>query len=351
MNIESIKDYLKKIPEKGGMPKKGAVVCVGLMLAGTMIGFSAHHAKLENQYEQAIELTCNEQYDEALTLLEQLGDYEDSESLREFIAINQDFSIEDKDSYIDVLAKLEDMDFSDDAELEDHFETFEQKVESLQQQYEKDQEQAQRITLKISNIAGGDLTALTLDDESSVTEARKLYDKGNESVRELVYNYSKLLKAEQAMEKLVEHRDLCMEKAKPAVDAITAIGDVTLDSKDSITNARTIYDGLSSEEYKKYVTNYETLVSAEKKYSELEQEEIRKQKEAEQAAQRQQQEEQQQQQQNSYSDYSSATVYWVANGSVYHCTSSCPTLARSKHIYSGTVSQSGKPRPCKVCYH
>jgi len=265
MNIESIKDYFKKIPEKGGLPRKGAVVCVGLMLAGTIIGFSAHHAKLENQYEQAIELTCNEQYDEALTLLEQLGDYEDSESLQEFIAVKQDFSIEDKDSYIDVLAKLDDMDFSDDAELEDHFETFEQKVESLQQQYEKDQEQAQKITLKISNIAGGDLTTLTLDDESSITEARNLYAQGSESVRELVYNYSKLLKAEQAMEKLVEHRALCMEQAKPAVDAITAIGDVTLDSKDSITNARTIYDGLSSEEYKKYVTNYETLVFAEKK--------------------------------------------------------------------------------------
>lgn len=45
----------------------------------------------------------------------------------------------------------------------------------------------------------------------------------------------------------------------------------------------------------------------------------------------------------------SATVFWVAGGEVYHSTSSCPTLARSTKIYSGTIAESGKSRACKVC--
>lgn len=46
----------------------------------------------------------------------------------------------------------------------------------------------------------------------------------------------------------------------------------------------------------------------------------------------------------------SATVYWVPNGEVYHRTSNCPTLSRSRTIYSGSKSNCPKPRPCKVCY-
>lgn len=46
----------------------------------------------------------------------------------------------------------------------------------------------------------------------------------------------------------------------------------------------------------------------------------------------------------------SGTVYWVASGEVYHSTRDCSTLKRSKTIYSGSISQSGKSRPCKVCH-
>lgn len=44
------------------------------------------------------------------------------------------------------------------------------------------------------------------------------------------------------------------------------------------------------------------------------------------------------------------TVYWTPNGEVYHSTSSCRTLSRSKTIYSGTLSECPKSRGCKVCY-
>lgn len=45
----------------------------------------------------------------------------------------------------------------------------------------------------------------------------------------------------------------------------------------------------------------------------------------------------------------SGTVYWTPGGSVYHYSRSCPTLSRSRTIYSGTPSESGKSRGCKVC--
>lgn len=44
------------------------------------------------------------------------------------------------------------------------------------------------------------------------------------------------------------------------------------------------------------------------------------------------------------------TVYWTPGGSVYHSTSNCPTLSRSKVIYKGSVSVCPKSRPCKVCF-
>lgn len=46
------------------------------------------------------------------------------------------------------------------------------------------------------------------------------------------------------------------------------------------------------------------------------------------------------------------TVYWVANGEVWHLTESCPSLSRSKNIKSGSVSEAmaaGKARVCKRC--
>lgn len=47
---------------------------------------------------------------------------------------------------------------------------------------------------------------------------------------------------------------------------------------------------------------------------------------------------------------SGGTVYWTPNGSVYHKSRNCPSLSRSKTVYSGSISDSGKDRACKVCW-
>ena len=42
-------------------------------------------------------------------------------------------------------------------------------------------------------------------------------------------------------------------------------------------------------------------------------------------------------------------VYWTPNGDCYHSTKSCPSLSRSKIIYSGTIEESGKTNACERC--
>lgn len=44
------------------------------------------------------------------------------------------------------------------------------------------------------------------------------------------------------------------------------------------------------------------------------------------------------------------TVYWTPYGKVYHSTKDCPTLSRSRTIYSGPISECPKSRGCYVCY-
>lgn len=43
------------------------------------------------------------------------------------------------------------------------------------------------------------------------------------------------------------------------------------------------------------------------------------------------------------------TYYWTPSGSKYHSTKDCPSLARSKTIYSGTTPPSGRDK-CKNCF-
>lgn len=62
---------------------------------------------------------------------------------------------------------------------------------------------------------------------------------------------------------------------KTVINLIDRIGDVTLDSKTAIDTARKAYDALS-EENKEKITNYDKLVAAEKKLSELEIEHVEK---------------------------------------------------------------------------
>lgn len=114
----------------------------------------------------------------------------------------------------------------------------------------------------------GDVT-LTDDCQAAIDAARKAYDALTDAQKALVSKLDILTDAEA---KLAQLKEEAADKA--AVDdviaKIDAIGKVKLDkdSKAKITAARAAYDALD-DELKAQVTNYNTLLAAEKRYQQL----------------------------------------------------------------------------------
>ena len=112
----------------------------------------------------------------------------------------------------------------------------------------------------------GDVT-LTDDCKAKIDAARKAYDALTDAQKALVSKLDILTDAEA---KLAQLKKEAADKA--AVDdviaKIDAIGEVTKDSGSSIKAARKAYDALSDAQ-KELVTNYQTLLDAEKSYKKL----------------------------------------------------------------------------------
>ena len=136
------------------------------------------------------------------------------------------------------------------------------------------------------------LGKVTLDKETQVKEIRKMYDALSKEEQEKVTNIDVLTKAEnqivilEAEDKIANAQDeKSYEEAKAAFDALTneqkaqlkdagafeaayvsnrieQIGEVSLENKEVVEEARKAYEALSKADKKK-VTNYQTLVNAE----------------------------------------------------------------------------------------
>lgn len=136
------------------------------------------------------------------------------------------------------------------------------------------------------------LGKVTLDKEAQVKEIRKMYDALSKEEQEKVSNADVLTKAENSLvileteAKIADAQDeKSYEEAKAAFDALTdeqkaqlkdagafeaayvsnrieQIGEVSLENKEAVEEARKAYDALSKADKKK-VTNYQTLVNAE----------------------------------------------------------------------------------------
>lgn len=118
---------------------------------------------------------------------------------------------------------------------------------------------------------------VTLDKRGVVEAARAAYDTLTDDQKALVTNYSDLTAAEGRIAELVkeaadkaeadkaeqERQEALKAKAQPVVDAIAAIGEVTLDSEEAITAARSAYEALEAD-VKVKVMNLSDLVIAEK---------------------------------------------------------------------------------------
>ena len=103
------------------------------------------------------------------------------------------------------------------------------------------------------------LDDITLNSEKAIEEAKKAYNLLTDEQKEQIKNADAIKTAEEKLSKL---------QVENAESKISAIGDVTLDSKDAIKDARDTYDALTDDQ-KKQVTNYDVLQKAESELSDL----------------------------------------------------------------------------------
>ena len=109
------------------------------------------------------------------------------------------------------------------------------------------------------------LDDITLNSEKAIEEAKKAYNLLTDEQKEQIKNADAIKTAEEKLSKL---------QVENAESKISAIGDVTLDSKDAIKDARDTYDALTDDQ-KKQVTNYDVLETAEAKLSDLQVENVK----------------------------------------------------------------------------
>ena len=116
-----------------------------------------------------------------------------------------------------------------------------------------DMEAADFVEEKIAAIG-----IVTLDSKEQIEIARKAYDALTDAQKAFVENYDVLLVAEMQFSCILKDK----EAADAVIEKINEIGTVTIHSGTVITEARTAYDTLTDEQ-KKYVENYKTLIDAE----------------------------------------------------------------------------------------
>lgn len=114
---------------------------------------------------------------------------------------------------------------------------------------------------------------VSLTDKAKVESIREAYDKLIDNQKKLVTNYGILINAEATI-KAFEYYETAAKKDQAAANEIINLinvipTDVTLDDKATVEAARKAYNTLTDNQ-KKIVTNYNTLINAEIKIAELE---------------------------------------------------------------------------------
>lgn len=105
---------------------------------------------------------------------------------------------------------------------------------------------------------------LTIADRDAVKAAQAAYGALSAEQKEYL-TFAQIAKIEALSKRMAE---IEKEAVKAVEDLIDDIGTVTKDSKDKIDAARRAYDGLTKEQQEQ-VSNYQTLVDAEKAYAKL----------------------------------------------------------------------------------
>ena len=293
----------------------------------------------QDKYDQAVTLVTEGEYDKATELLTELADYEDSQAIL---------------TYVQCAEKAKTCSGSDWAALNATLGDLKLDAKELQKPLAELKEQAEA---EIDGLADLDYQVSALESsQKAIQTARTHYDQCSQSVQARITNYDALKQAEKQIKKTAKLDEEYQKQAEPVIKGIQVLGTVTLNSKSQLDQLTAQYKALPKD-CQAYVTNYDTLKAGNASY-----EKLKKQYDADQkaAAEKAAAQKAQQSKKNSSSGWESSsgngktssvggTVYWTPGGSVYHKRTSCPSLARSKTIYSGSVAESGKSRGCKNC--
>ena len=123
---------------------------------------------------------------------------------------------------------------------------------------------------EVDALIGG-IGEVTLDSKAAIDEARTAYEALTADQKALVTKLANLEEAEakyQELKDAADKEETDKAAAKAVDEKITAIGEVTLDSKAAIDEARTAYEALTVDQ-KALVTKLTDLEAAEEEYQEL----------------------------------------------------------------------------------
>ena len=147
-----------------------------------------------------------------------------------------------------------------------------EKVTQLYESHEADEKAATAVENAINQIPD----SVTLEDETTVTSARTLYDQLTQDQKNLVDNYQKLTDAEttiaQLKQELAENQ-AAAQKVTDMINALPSTDALTLDDKTDVEAAREAYNALN-EKAKAMVSdqNVSKLTAAESRIVQLEKE-------------------------------------------------------------------------------
>ena len=317
-----------------------------------------------DKYDQAVALVTEGDYEKATELLTGLEDYQDSQAILTYIQCQEQAKDCSGSEWGALNATLSDLEL-EAKELQKPLAELKERAEVEQTAYEQEQaeqQEAEDVMAEIDGLADLDYQVSALEaSQKAIKSARSHYDQCSQSVQARITNYDALKQAEQEIEKTVKLDESYRKQAEPVVKGIQALGTVTLNSKSQLDQLTAQYKALPKD-CQAYVTNYDTLKAGNASYEKLKKQYDADQKAAAEkaAAQKAAQQKAQQSKKNSSGGWENSsgngktssvggTVYWTPGGSVYHKRTSCPSLARSKTIYSGSVADSGKSRGCKNC--
>lgn len=227
-----------------------ALVVIALIICGIGIGNLTKNARLEKQYNEAVQCIIDEDYLKARELLTDLEMHDSKNLIQYAIVMSKAEAYKDAP---DVLLR----DLNDIGQLEN---------EAIKERHDYDVNQVSMLVNIKKDIEGIDLLNLS-------AESKEYLDKIGNEITEVDPNWISLINTEE-YEKATSLVDSLLNETNigQLYAAISKLGDITLESDDIVASLIEDYNKLTNSE-KLLIVNYSILLEAESKIKQLQKEE------------------------------------------------------------------------------